>query len=79
MALRTIICPSCEHYGPDANCEACFGKGAIKVRTEYVRPPIPCRDNDWSAVTDNYEPGHPVGMGAREADAIDDLLGQIGA
>ena len=47
---------------------------APKIVTSYVFPPIPTRAFDWSAVTDNYEPGCPIGYGATEADAIADLL-----
>ena len=47
------------------------------VITEHVYPPIPSRTTDWSAVTDNYEPGAPMGWGRTEQDAIDDLLEQL--
>ena len=49
---------------------------ARSIRTEYVYPPIPKRDWDWSAVRDGYEPGDPIGYGPTEADAIRDLLDQ---
>lgn len=49
----------------------------LKILTEYVHPPIPVRNCDWSAVTDNYEPGHPIGWGATKQEAIDDLLDQL--
>lgn len=45
----------------------------MKIITEHVRPPIPTRNCDWSAVTDDYEPGHPIGWGATEQEAIADL------
>lgn len=45
----------------------------MKIITEHVYPPIPTRNCDWSAVTDNYEPGHPIGWGATEEEAIQDL------
>lgn len=38
------------------------------IRTKAIRL------NRWSAVTDNYEPGHPIGYGATEIMAIIDLL-----
>jgi hypothetical protein len=41
------------------------------------RPPIPDRRYDWSAVTDDYEPGHPVGHGETEEAAIADLVEQL--
>ena len=49
----------------------------MKIITEYVFPPIPLRQFDWSAVTDNYEPGCPIGYGRTEEEAIKDLLEQI--
>jgi hypothetical protein len=49
----------------------------VRVRTENVCPPIPTRDLDWSAVDDNYEPGHAIGTGATEDAAIADLLEQL--
>ena len=47
----------------------------IITRNEY--PPIPDRRWDWSAVTDDYEPGQPIGWGLTEQEAIADLLDQI--
>jgi hypothetical protein len=50
----------------------------MKIRTEYVHPPIPFRHFDWSAVDDDtYEPGCPIGYGHTEQEAIDDLMEQI--
>jgi len=50
----------------------------IKIRTEYVYPPIPVREWDWSAVDDStYEPGCPIGWGRTEQAAIDDLVEQL--
>jgi hypothetical protein len=51
----------------------------MKIRTSFEHPPIPIRDFDWSAVTDDYEPGHPIGRGATEAEAIADLKEQLEA
>lgn len=49
----------------------------MKIRTEFDNPPIPLRSFDWSAVdADNYEPGHPVGRGTTEQEAIADLIEQ---
>lgn len=45
-----------------------------KIITHHEYPPIPIRDFDWVAVTDNYEPGHPIGYGRTEAEAIADLI-----
>lgn len=51
---------------------------SIKIRTEYVCPPIPVRGCDWSAVDDNtYEPGCPIGWGRTEQAAIDNLIDQL--
>ena len=49
----------------------------MKIITTNIFPPIPLRQFDWSAVTDNYEPGHPVGYGETKQAAIDDLLDQL--
>lgn len=48
-----------------------------EIITEYVYPPIPIRNFDWSAVTSDYEPGCPIGYGRTEAEAIADLLEQL--
>ena len=46
--------------------------------TEYDPPPIPTRQFDWSAIDDDtYEPGCPIGWGATEQEAIDDLLEKL--
>jgi hypothetical protein len=44
-----------------------------RIRTSYIYPPIPIRQFDWSAVDDNYEPGDPIGYGATEQEAIENL------
>lgn len=49
----------------------------MTIRTDYWRKPIPTDRYDWSAVTDDYEPGCPVGWGSTEADAIADLKAQL--
>jgi hypothetical protein len=51
----------------------------MKIRTEYDLKPIGRRDSDWIAVDDEtYDgPGSPIGTGATEQEAIDDLLEQI--
>jgi hypothetical protein len=51
----------------------------MKIRTEYVYPPIPIRSYDWCAVDDDtYDgPGSPIGSGATEQEAIDDLKEQL--
>ena len=54
-------------------------ENAIKLKTSYVHPPIPDRSNDWSAIDDStYDgPGSPIGFGATEQEAIQDLLTQL--
>ena len=58
----------------------------IKIHTNNVCPPIPVRDWDWTAITDDFDAdcdengfytSHPVGMGPTEQAAIDDLLQQL--
>lgn len=50
----------------------------MKIRTEFVYPPIPIRQFDWSAVDDDtYEPGCPIGTGATELEAVKDLMQQL--
>lgn len=49
----------------------------MKITTSYVCPPIPVREFDWQAVTDDYEPDAPIGYGATEQQAIDDLLEKL--
>lgn len=50
----------------------------MKIRTEYVFPPIPDRRFDYSAVDDaTYDgPGCPIGTGATEREAVMDLYEQ---
>ena len=50
---------------------------ARRIRTEYWPKPIPTSNFDWSAVTDDYDIGHPIGYGRTEAEAINDLKLQI--
>ncbi len=49
----------------------------VVVVTEYVNPPIPIRNRDWSATLDGWEPGDPHGEGPSEADAVYDLWMEI--
>ena len=48
-----------------------------KIITHYGKPPIPLTRFDWSATTDDYEGGDPIGYGPTEAEAISDLLEQL--
>ena len=54
----------------------------MKIRTDFIYPPIPNRSFDWQAIDedtyDGAENSHcPIGHGASEAEAIADLLEQI--
>ena len=50
----------------------------MHIRTTFEFPPIPCRDEDWSAVDDStYEPGQPIGRGRTELAAVKDLIAQL--
>lgn len=50
----------------------------MRIVTNYIFPPIPIRSMDWCAVDDDtYDEGCPVGWGATEQEAIDDLLEQL--
>lgn len=58
----------------------------VKIHTENVCPPIPVRDMDWSAITDDYDAdcdqdgfysNHPVGYGRTEQEAISNLIEQL--
>ena len=52
---------------------------AMRIRTEFVYPPIPIRQFDWSAVDDDtYDgPGSAIGTGPTERAAIEDLMEQL--
>lgn len=45
-----------------------------RIITTHHPPPIPLRSMDWSAARDGYEPGDPIGYGATEEEAIEDLM-----
>jgi hypothetical protein len=49
----------------------------MKITITHVFPPIPTRAFDYSAVTDNYEPGSPIGFGPTPDEARADLLDQL--
>lgn len=49
----------------------------VKIETACICPPVPSRDFDWVAVTENFDLGHPQGFGASEQAAIDDLISQL--
>lgn len=47
---------------------------APKIFTDYWPKPIPTDQYDWSAVTDSYEPGDPIGYGRTEEEAVSNLI-----
>ena len=59
----------------------------ITISTTFEYPPIPVRDMDWAAVDSNtydcdcdedgYFTSSPIGRGATELEAVEDLLAQI--
>jgi hypothetical protein len=49
----------------------------MKIITDCWMKPIADRRFDWSAVTDNYEGGHPIGYGRTEPEAVADLKEQL--
>ena len=48
--------------------------GKHPIITRYDPPPIPTRSVDWTAYRDGWEPSEPIGYGATEEAAIEDLL-----
>jgi hypothetical protein len=52
-----------------------------RIITHFEYPPIPVRNMDWSAVTDNYDGApdahSPIGRGETEEAAIEDLKAQL--
>ena len=56
----------------------------MRIRTDHWPKPIPIRDFDWAAVTDDYD-GAPdarpqcIGFGRTEQEAIADLMQQLEA
>lgn len=50
----------------------------MKIVTSYDPPPISMRCCDWSAIDDDtYDYDQPVGYGATEQEAIEDLLWKL--
>lgn len=49
----------------------------MNVRTEFINPPIPIRDYDWSATFQSYEPGDFIGYGATVGIAVQNLYEQV--
>ena len=47
----------------------------IIIKTNYIYPPIPIRDFDWSATLDGYEENSSLyGYGKTEQEAINELV-----
>lgn len=75
-AFSKFSCPYCgEIYDDKRSC--CCENHNVEIRTEHLRPPIPTRNFDWSAVQVGYEPDDPIGRGATEDEAIADLMEQL--
>lgn len=49
----------------------------MKIIISHDRPPVPSTSYDYSAVTEDYEPGAPLGHGRTARDAVEDLLDQM--
>lgn len=50
----------------------------MKIVVKYEHPPVPYRSDDFSAIdSDTYESGQPVGRGATEQEAVEDLKTQM--
>jgi hypothetical protein len=48
-----------------------------KIVTQFWAKPIPTARWDWSATEEEYDYGRPIGTGATEQEAIDDLLEKL--
>lgn len=76
-------CPTCrpDTYDHPQNSDERAEMESIekygRIDTRYDHPPIPIRSRDWSATTEYYAPGGPIGHGATEEEAIADLKQQI--
>jgi hypothetical protein len=46
------------------------------ITSHWAKPSL-MRQFDWEAVTDDYEPGDPIGYGVTEQEAVDDLVEQV--
>ncbi len=51
----------------------------IEIDTDYIHPPIPVRHFDWQAIEADYDLDRPIGTGATEQAAINDLLEKLEA
>lgn len=76
-----------EHFNSEGLCARHY-IGTRKIVTSHDYPPIPTREMDWSATSEDYDAdlvageyvgSHPVGHGPTEEAAIDDFLEQMEA
>lgn len=51
---------------------------AVKIITRQINPPIPTTAFDWQATWEGYDLGDPIGFGATEQAAIEDLREILG-
>jgi hypothetical protein len=49
----------------------------VKIVTSYLQTPNAVRDLDWMAYSENWQTGDPVGHGATEQEAIEDLREEL--
>ena len=49
----------------------------VKITTSYLQTRNVVRDLDWMAYAANWQPGDPIGKGATEQQAIDDLREEL--
>jgi hypothetical protein len=54
----------------------------VKIRADFIYPPIPLRQFDWCAYDEDTYDGAPdshcpIGYGATEEEAVADLMEQI--
>ena len=48
-----------------------------RIITKFDPPPIGTRQFDWTALTEDYDLGSPIGYGRTEEEAIADLKEQL--
>lgn len=52
-------------------------RDAVKIVTSYLATPNAVRNLDWMAYAENWRVGDPIGHGATEQEAIDDLREEL--
>lgn len=62
-------------------CVGDYSYKGRKIVTDFDMKPIPTRNHDWTATFDDYDgtedSGCPLGSGATEREAIQDLVEQV--